>query len=1046
MSDREAALLESSNMKIDDMPDEEDKKEFSIKFDGAPEIAPAANWDGQWSTVPRKRSVTGEDDLETVRIQHDSREPLVYSDQASPSNCHRDSKLLPHQGGRVTSDWRPKVTKQGLGTFMGVFIPCVLSIVGVVLFLRLGWAVGQAGVMGTLAMFGIGGTMAILTDLSLSAMATNGRVAGGGTYYLLSRSLGPEIGGAIGVVFAAANICGVAFYLQGFTDTVSKEMGYGEADHRWTKLAIATGVLTAAGMLCIFSSALYSRCALFIFLIQMCAQIYANAGLLLGEDKTWDYQSDVQSDLFLTLNFTGPSLQQLSDNLWPEFDENGSFSKVFGIVFPAMTGIMAGTNMSGVLRRPELSIPRGELSAISISLMLYVIMIISLGLCCSRDMLKNDYYVLSKVTWWPAGVTIGICVSTGSSALASIQSAARLLQALAMDDLFPILRVFKTMWNGEPAIGVMFTMLCSFGLLVIGSLNMIAPILTMFMLITYACTNFATFFYTIAGAPNFRPRFRLFSWFTALLGGILCVGIMVYVQWIATVIAVVCLVPLAMYVNRRAATAEKDWGDVTQALIFHQVRKYLLRLANKQHVKFWRARFLLLSHTPCNQVPVFEFMNDLKKGGLLVIGDVVVSETQPRGLLSQTVARRAYWERFIAESSLKAFVECCIAKTFREGVRSLMMNAGLGGMKPNTAIMGLPGSSKVLSVGAVGRNSIHNPKDTSKRKTIDSAVQWDDTVPLQKTSAGVSNEEFLGVMFDATELDMNVLLYANFEELDIVSIVNRHETNRLYKAQKRVSTWFHDVESTAGPRSTAPASQDRLRIDVWECPWGSQEDLVLALQLADMLWRQDAWANNVYIRVCSFVEDDDRTLAATRMRYADLHDRVVRKMRVPATIQVWVLGEEDPGMWSQSMAKQASSRATAASTLAASVAASLAIAATSDEAPRCTTPLSQRNGSPKTWSGSAADHQQARKAAGTNVMNTLLANLPQSVQQSVLHDLISQQISATAVTILPLPALPVGSVNDNVASEYVSNIRHLTESLGPVLLVSAAAGVMTYEL
>ena len=627
----------------------------------APEIAPSKDWNGEWSgEVP-------------VRSSSPFHAVNVDSTPYSPTG-----KLLPHQGGKVTSDWRPKITKQGLGTFMGVYVPCLLSIIGVILFLRLGWAVGQAGVMGTLAMFAIGGLMAILTDLSLSAMATNGRVAGGGTYYLLSRSVGPELGGSIGMVFAAANVCGVAFYMQGFCETLKKQLPDDLAEEKYVKM-FGAGVLVFMACLCVFSSNVYSRSALFILCGQCGAQLYGNAGLLFHSPLKWTFTSDVHSDLTVFGNFTGPSTHTLTSNLWPDFDDDVTFGQVFGIVFPAMTGIMAGTNMSGVLRRPELAIPRGELSAICSAIFLYACMIVSLGACVDRETLKNDYLILAKVTWWPTGLIIGVIVSTCSSALASIQSAARLLQALANDDIFPILSVFKTMWNGEPAIAIITATVLAFCLLVIGSLNVLAPVLTMFMLITYAATNFATFLYTIAGHPNFRPRFRLFSWFTALFGGIICLVLMVYIQWLATLVSLVILGFLTFYVSRRQATHRKDWGDVTQALIFHQVRKYLLRLASAQHIKFWRARFLFITHSPKHKVNLLEFMNYLKKGGLFIIGDICIDESggQTRGTLAQLHRRKQDWQEFIQEAKIKAFIECNISRTFREGVRNLISLAGM---------------------------------------------------------------------------------------------------------------------------------------------------------------------------------------------------------------------------------------------------------------------------------------------------------------------------------------------------------------------------------
>ena len=85
------------------------------------------------------------------------------------------------------------------GTFSGVFVPNVLTILGVILFMRSGWVVGQAGVYNTLIILLIANTISLLTALSLSAIATNTKVGGGGAYFLISRSLGLEIGGSIGV-------------------------------------------------------------------------------------------------------------------------------------------------------------------------------------------------------------------------------------------------------------------------------------------------------------------------------------------------------------------------------------------------------------------------------------------------------------------------------------------------------------------------------------------------------------------------------------------------------------------------------------------------------------------------------------------------------------------------------------------------------------------------------------------------------------------------------------------------------------------------------
>ena len=184
----------------------------------------------------------------------------------------------------VERSWRPKTQRTGLGTVMGVFVPCMLSIIGVVLFERLGWAIGQAGVWHVLLMFAIGGGMACLTVLSLSAMATNGKIAAGGTYFLVSRSVGPELGGAIGCVFFAANVVGAAFYLQGFAEVMlsAEVLNIDHNKYLWS-IALGAAVLVVEAVIAIAGSSIYSRCAFLIFIIQMGSIAYGLAALLWQE-------------------------------------------------------------------------------------------------------------------------------------------------------------------------------------------------------------------------------------------------------------------------------------------------------------------------------------------------------------------------------------------------------------------------------------------------------------------------------------------------------------------------------------------------------------------------------------------------------------------------------------------------------------------------------------------------------------------------------------------------------------------------------------------
>jgi len=572
---------------------------------------------------------------------------------------------------------------------MGVFLPCILSIFGAILFLRLPWAVGQAGVLGALLTFGVGALVVTLTALSVAAISTNGTVKGGGAYFMISRALGVEFGGAVGVCFFLASSIGVTFYLIALATELNSLIDWRQGDP-WAIKLYALGSLTVLLLISLAGAKYFTK---FNAVVAVClgASILASAAsFLAGVSKAEGY--------------TGPSLQTLRDNLSfqyvkdPSTGEQMSFFSVLIVIFPAMTGVMAGANMSGDLARPGESIGTGTLLALAVSVSVYFILIVLIGCSVKADALVNNYNVMQDVGFNPAFTAVGLICSTVSSALGSLVGAGRVLQALARDNLFPVLKPFAwgTKSGDEPIPAVMLAFCIAACCVFIGSLNAVASIVSGIYLLVYLFTNVACFLLRVAGAPNFRPTFKYFSWHTALFGAIACAVVLFVSSPEYAGAAVVLLLLLIGYITYHAPVT--GWGDVSQAIIFHQVRKYLLRLdERKAHAKFWRPSMLLLVQDPseAGSAPVIDWGNNLKKGGLFVIGSIVVGPATSR-TVQRVPALRHLWLEFIDQFRIKAFWEVGAGSTPRAAIQNLVLSAGLGGMKPNLVAFPFPTPASVL--------------------------------------------------------------------------------------------------------------------------------------------------------------------------------------------------------------------------------------------------------------------------------------------------------------------------------------------------------------
>uniref|UniRef100_A0A4W5PXL9 Solute carrier family 12 member 9 n=1 Tax=Hucho hucho TaxID=62062 RepID=A0A4W5PXL9_9TELE len=538
-----------------------------------------------------------------------------------------------------------------LSTFFGVVIPTLLSMFSVVVFLRIGFVVGQCGLYQAIAMFLVAYFIISMTVLSVCAISTNGALDAGGAYYMISRALGPEFGGSLGVMFFLANVCSSALYILGLVEAIVATFGLPEDGVSpagslqvlpagyWWSLLYATGILLLCLLVCLVGAEIYAKASFLIFLVVMLVlatifisffAVHPRTILLPAAPPVHNNTGPQPPNM---ANFTGFKLDTLLGNLDADYAVDYttgtmmSFATVFAVMFNGCTGIMAGSNMSGDLKNPSYSIPRGTITAVIFTFIIYNLLSLMVACSCDRILLQRDYSFLRDINVWNPFVTVGVYSSTMSAAMSNLIGASRILYALARDDLFGTVLspAKKTSHNGNPWVSVLLSWFLVQLVLFTGKLNTIASIVTIFFLLVYAAVDLACLALEWASAPNFRPTFRYFTWHTCVLGIVGCAIMMFLINAIYASASIACMLLLLLLIHYLSPTS--SWGYISQALIFHQVRKYLLMLdVRKDHVKFWRPQVLLMVSNPRSNVGLITFINDIKKSGLYVLGHVQLGD------------------------------------------------------------------------------------------------------------------------------------------------------------------------------------------------------------------------------------------------------------------------------------------------------------------------------------------------------------------------------------------------------------------------------------
>lgn len=564
----------------------------------------------------------------------------------------------------------------GFGTFKGVFTPSILTIIGVVMYLRFGWMLGNVGIGASFTILTISTAITFLTGLSISALATNMRVKGGGAYFIISRSFGIETGAAIGIPLFFSQAIAIAFYTTGFVEAFCDGLPFAAA---WNHRAIAIATLAVLFAIAYFSAdiAMKTQYAIMAAIGLSLVSLALGTAPELGALKNAIPDEALASDAESRKAVAGMAL-----GFWP----------VLAVFFPAVTGILSGLGMSGDLKNPSRSIPVGTVAAVITGYLVYGGVLLMLhrfsgGSPQMRGALLADQMFLAKSARWSFLIVAGIWAACLSSALGSLLAAPRVLQAVARDGAIP--RFFGRGYGAtdDPRIAS----LCSFGIALavvfMGDINAIAGILTMFNLTVYCMLNLSAGFEEFLGNPSWRPSFRVRA-SLSFLGAAGCLAVMFMIDAGSTFVAIACIAAIFLAMKRRAMRAR--WGDMRLGLAMGLARLSLQKIgpASDDGGKNWRPILLVMSGAPLKRPELIRMAAAISQNrSLVTVASVIPAEAWSH---ERAASFREAIEAYLTEHGIEAQVKIMPAEGRHEGMKRLVEAYGWGPLVPNTILLGRP--------------------------------------------------------------------------------------------------------------------------------------------------------------------------------------------------------------------------------------------------------------------------------------------------------------------------------------------------------------------
>ncbi|XP_063980196.1 bumetanide-sensitive sodium-(potassium)-chloride cotransporter [Diachasmimorpha longicaudata] len=629
------------------------------------------------------------------------------------------------------------------GWIQGVLMRCLLNIWGVMLFLRLSWVVAETGVGQAILLIMTTTAVTTITALSMSAISTNGLIKGGGTYYMISRSLGPEFGGSIGLIFSLANAVACSMYVVGFCESLMDLLRPGanclvDECGPWDIRIVGCMTIVVLLVIVMIGMEWEAKAQLGLLVILLIALVDFIIGTFIGPKSDHEYAK----------GFIGYNANLFRKNFWPDYrpkdDKEHHFFSVLAIFFPAATGILAGANISGDLKDPQSAIPKGTLLAIALTTASYIMMALMVGGAVMRDASgnltdliqyvnssevflntavllntsmvdnsthesanvitrewssygtsfnctggckygsHNSYQVVELVSGFGPFIYAGCFAATLSSALASLVSAPKVFQALCEDHLYPGIQWFSGKKGKEPVRGYLLAFVIAVGFILIGNLDSIAPLISNFFLAAYTLINFSTFHASLAKPIGWRPTFKYYNMWLSLAGSILCVAVMFLISW-WTALITLCAV-MALYLVVAYRKPDVNWGSTTQAQTYNSALTAVQQLDRvEEHVKNYRPQLMVLSGPPNIRSALIDFAHHITKNQSLLICGHIVESSLSYKTRATMIAKNTAW---LKSNRMKGFYAVVDGANFQDGATSLLQSSGLGKLKPNILMMG----------------------------------------------------------------------------------------------------------------------------------------------------------------------------------------------------------------------------------------------------------------------------------------------------------------------------------------------------------------------